>query len=292
MFNMSIVKTIAQFVRLPAGFSAVSNIIAAYVITKSGVIDLQELSLIVLASLCLYFAGMGLNDCFDFYEDRALRSNRPLPSGKLGLSKAWIISLCLLVAGCILAFIADYKTGLTSLLLAALIILYNSKVLPDIPSALTMGLCRYSNWMLVMVLEPITIQTLFLPLPLMLYVTGVTLLSNAETGKHTHRLLHSAIAFKILSLLFMLGLVFNYSTYTIMLLLMLITVTIYIAGIYRPVWANICPDTVQAAIMKLVMGVIVIDVVLLLVFNYPVAAVGVLIMLFAGRLLGRKLYVS
>ncbi len=287
-----ILKTIAQFVRLPAGFSAVSNIIAAYVIIKQGVIDTPELMLVISASLCLYFAGMGLNDCFDFYEDRALRSNRPLPSGALGLSQAWVISLGLLLVGCILAFLASIKTGFVSLVLCVLIVLYNSNILPAFFASVTMGLCRYFNWMLALVLEPLTIQSIILPLPLFLYVIGLTQLSNAETGKHSHSLLHTAVGLKIMALAVMIALILLYANQIAILLLILLAVTIYFAMVYQPVWSRQSPATVQTAVMKLVMGVMVIDIVLLLIFGHSIAAACVLPLLFSGRLLGRKLYVS
>ncbi|MGW2300692.1 SCO3242 family prenyltransferase [Streptomyces sp. NPDC001809] len=55
------------------------------------------------ASLCLYEAGMALNDWADRAEDAAERPHRPLPSGRIAPSAALAASAALTVAGLALA---------------------------------------------------------------------------------------------------------------------------------------------------------------------------------------------
>ena len=58
--------TFLKLVRAPAGFTAVSNILAAAIIATTGQLSVDVLMLCI-ASVCFYFAGMALNDCFDYF---------------------------------------------------------------------------------------------------------------------------------------------------------------------------------------------------------------------------------
>ena len=72
-----------QLIRVPAVFSAASNIIAAQLIVMAGNPHWSDTLLLVTISACLYAGGMVLNDCFDIEQDRRLRPFRPLPSGRI-----------------------------------------------------------------------------------------------------------------------------------------------------------------------------------------------------------------
>ncbi len=285
-------KEIAQLIRLPAGFSAASNIIAAYFLSTGGQIQWPVLLKLMVVSLCLYYAGMGLNDCFDYHDDRLHRRNRPLPGGRLRLSQAWLISIGLLLLGLLVSLSISTKTSAVALLLVIVIVLYDSKVLSAVPAALVMGFCRYLNWSLALVLIPMGLTTMLLPLPLMLYVSGLTLLANAETANVSRTVLYQAIVFFLLTLFILIYMVFAYASNPGFALLLVSAVSIYFVIVIKPVWQAMRPDTVQYAVGQLVMAVIIMDATVLMIFAYYVVAACVLLLLVAGRMLGRKLYVS
>ena len=71
-----------QLLRAPNGITAASNILAAGVIISGGTAPLTLLWL-CLASICIYYAGMVFNDCFDLKEDTADCPQRAIPSGQI-----------------------------------------------------------------------------------------------------------------------------------------------------------------------------------------------------------------
>ena len=286
------IKDLAQFVRLPAGFSAASNIITAFVILQTSTTGFSELALLILASLSLYFSGMGLNDCFDYKEDCRERHQRPLPQGKITLSTAWILSCCLMFLGCLLAFWVNVDAGLMAILLSLLIIFYNSKVLPDRLSSLLMGLCRYTNYWLVVVIFPISALSWVLPLPLFLYVTGLTRLSKAESGSESFTALYESSFLMGLSLISVIVLIFIYSESWLFSILAVIAFTSYLVMLLWPLKEGLVGNAVQGVIGRLVIGVILMDILVLLVFLYYFPAMVLLLMLISARLLARALYVS
>ena len=93
------------------------------------------------ASVCLYAAGMVLNDHADRETDRKHRPERPIPSGQIGAVTALVLGMSLLAAGIVLAPWTAYWAAI-----AALIVCYNygAKRLPA-AAALNMGALRGMN---------------------------------------------------------------------------------------------------------------------------------------------------
>ena len=91
-----------RLVRLPGIFTAFADILAGYLIVRfagSGAGEIRSLGFLLGASACIYMAGMVWNDVFDYEEDRVSRPERPLPSGLVSLTGAFMIGVILSVAG-------------------------------------------------------------------------------------------------------------------------------------------------------------------------------------------------
>jgi hypothetical protein len=98
----------------------------------------------VVASVCLYSAGLILNDLLDLEEDRRERPARPLPSGQVKTSHAWVAAVFLGLLGLCSMYAVARSTGVQiAAALLACIGLYNgvTKRLTFI-GAVNMGLCR------------------------------------------------------------------------------------------------------------------------------------------------------
>lgn len=285
-------RAVFQLVRLPAGFSAISNVLAAHLLMTHGDVQWLSLALSILASLCLYFGGMALNDCFDFNEDRRNRENRPLPNGQITLGRAWSISVGLIVSGLIFALLIGVTPFFFALALAATVILYDSKILNPIPSAVAMGACRYLNWLFAMSFAGLSGMVFELPLALFFYVAGLTLLSKAEVRVESKKPLYQAIVFFFFCVMVLLYQAFVLDSSTLIALTAIAVFTVLLAKTLLSVSREFAPHTVQAAIGKLVMGVIIVDATLLAVYGYPLFAVCILLLLVPGKFLGRRLYVS
>ncbi|MBL0801214.1 UbiA family prenyltransferase, partial [Streptomyces albidoflavus] len=71
----------AELLRVSAAFSVPGDALAGA--AASGTRPGRRTLLAAGSSLCLYEAGMALNDWADREEDRAERPHRPLPSGRI-----------------------------------------------------------------------------------------------------------------------------------------------------------------------------------------------------------------
>ena len=144
-----------QLLRLPNLFTVPGDPIVGFLLAcglaHQGVSFLDgRVAFAVVASLCLYSAGLVMNDLFDLAEDRRDRPKRPLPSGQVPVSHAWVVIVVLGVLGIAAMYAVARMPGAKSA--AALlcgVALYNgaTKHIPLI-GAVNMGLCRGLSVML------------------------------------------------------------------------------------------------------------------------------------------------
>jgi 4-hydroxybenzoate polyprenyltransferase len=162
--------------------TALADVLAGYAVAGLG--DHRALVCLLVSTACLYAGGVVLNDVFDRDIDRTERPERPIPSGRVSVSRAATLGGCLLVAGVGMAAIGSGQAGHVALAIAAAVLLYDgwSKASPLLGPA-NMGLCRGLNLGLGMACVPGTL-TVYWPLcaiPLA-YIAGVTLLSRDEVA--------------------------------------------------------------------------------------------------------------
>ena len=101
----------ARLVRLPNVFTVVADIVMGFLFVRP---SLQPIGLFLLAlgaSVSLYWAGMVLNDFFDFEQDLRQRPQRPLPSGRIGRRAALLTGWGLLALGVTLAAVTGAGGG-------------------------------------------------------------------------------------------------------------------------------------------------------------------------------------
>ena len=102
-----------QLVRLPAVFSVIAQITAAFLIAGGGsghvVASWPRLALALVAGGTIYWAGMILNDIWDYDEDLRDRPFRPLPSGQISLPLARKVAFGLL--GLSITIAAGFTAG-------------------------------------------------------------------------------------------------------------------------------------------------------------------------------------
>jgi len=152
-----VIRDLLLFLRAPLAASAIANLLVGIALAQRGESlspsVMAGIGVLCLATLCLYWAGMGLNDLFDLERDRELYPNRPLPSGRLplGLARgvAWGLLTTGVGAGGLGAWLATGSPlrGLFGASAVALCILAYDAGLKRwrIPGAIAMGSCRFSN---------------------------------------------------------------------------------------------------------------------------------------------------
>jgi 4-hydroxybenzoate polyprenyltransferase len=141
-----------QLVRIPAVFSSLSNAFAGWFI---GGVVASTLGGVAAPVVALFFglfaagfyllAGMALNDIADLKVDRAERPGRPLPSGAIPLTHAWVLVLALFAMGLALQWAVNPVAAQVGALLIASIFLYNFVLKGTFLGPLSMGLCRVLN---------------------------------------------------------------------------------------------------------------------------------------------------
>lgn len=99
--------------------------------------------LLAAALSCFYLAGMSLNDLCDLEHDRRHRPGRPLPSGRVSVGGARVLTMALFAAGLGLLALAPDPLGLAAgLPLILAIVAYDLRHKGNPLSVLIMAACR------------------------------------------------------------------------------------------------------------------------------------------------------
>ncbi len=281
-----------RLLRVPAVFTALSNIIAAHLLVTQGRIQWPALALLAAASGALYLAGMVLNDCFDLAEDRRDRPQRPLPSGVIPVAAAWKLGWLLLVIGVVLAGMVGGRQWFIAIVLAGAVVLYDGALKATPWGVPLMGVCRYLNWLLGLSVAPLTGHSLLLGLPIFVYVSSLTLLSRVETSARSRLpLLLCASGMVLTAVLIAIFNRVGLLPHTWALLLVgtaLLAVLSKLVATYR----DFSPPSIQGSVGMLVMGIIPLDALLAFAGGPWWGGIVILALMVPGRLIGRWVYVT
>ncbi|GIW96545.1 MAG: hypothetical protein KatS3mg110_4586 [Pirellulaceae bacterium] len=193
-----------QLMRLPNVFTALADTFMGYWMVLSGSHPSVALGLALLATACLYTAGMVLNDLFDLEQDRRERPFRPLPSGRVPIRHAQWLGWTLLVigwlAGVSIGWVSEaesrrYVPALLASVLAGMIVAYDAWAKPTFLGPWLMGACRSGNILLAMgaawcsssdSIRFATIEQSTIAGAIGVYVVGITYFARTE-AERSHR---------------------------------------------------------------------------------------------------------
>jgi 4-hydroxybenzoate polyprenyltransferase len=278
---MTDLRAYAQLVRLPNLPTALADIclgaLAAAALPQH---SLAFVSLL-LASACLYSAGMVWNDYFDREQDRRERPFRPLPSGRVTPRQAAQFGAELLVAGVLLSLPAGRTSLFLAIGLAMAILAYDGWLKHTWAGPLVMGTCRFVNVLLGVSVCGSLLWPLggHLALIVGLYIVGVTWFARTEARLSNQNALRAAAAVMLVSLLLALPLpVFlPEGWHSSFLFPYLLVVLGFLVGVpMMQAISNPAPSQVQAAIKRSLMGLILLDAVLA---TATAGAIGLVILL-------------
>jgi 4-hydroxybenzoate polyprenyltransferase len=150
-----------------------------------------------MSSICLYAAGMVLNDTYDVAEDRVGRPERPLPRGHISFVNAHAAGLLLLAIGLVLAGFSgwhengfDQQPGRVAVALAFSVWLYNIWAKRTVVGPVVMGLCRGQNVLLGATVAGVALdESALVPAAACaLYIGGLTWFArdDARLSRRTH----------------------------------------------------------------------------------------------------------
>ncbi|MDF1744862.1 MAG: UbiA family prenyltransferase, partial [Gimesia sp.] len=137
-----------QLMRLPAVFTAMSDIILGYLLTHGSFELPLQFALLLVASASLYLSGMVFNDVFDRKVDAEERPFRPIPSGRISTQQAAVLGGLLMLAGVGAAQTVGKQSLIVAGLLVIAILSYDMILKKTVLGPLMMGICRFLNVML------------------------------------------------------------------------------------------------------------------------------------------------
>ncbi len=194
----------ARLVRLPAVFTVIAQVAAAYLYVAGEAQPMARFIMVILAAVALYWSGMIINDLWDIDEDKLDRPSRPLPSGEVSLRAANFAATGLMIGGVVLATLSGFIPGvnvgstfcpgIVAVAIAVCVLLYNGPLKPTLLAPLMMGLCRALCLLLgaapLMTVGPGNlgdVASWFAPhilaaaVGMGVYIMGITLISTSET---------------------------------------------------------------------------------------------------------------
>lgn len=292
------IKPVLQLVRLPNVFTAAADGLAGWLIVGGALDDLRGWLPVAGASMCLYAAGMALNDWFDLEVDRAERPGRPLPSGAVPVGLAAAIGWGGLALGLALASLAG-PALIVAGLLAAAIVFYDAWAKQTWLGPSAMGACRGLNLLMGVVAarRPESPAAWVAAFAFGLFVAGVTWISRSEAfGGGTRnlkiglRIQQVAVILLGVANLAMGDLLDRAAMFTGQFVLAAVGFQISAAG----TWAlrNPSPEMVQKAVKTGVLSLVWLDVALVAAACGPLPALAVAAFWPPAFLLARRLYAT
>lgn len=288
----------ARLLRLPNVFTSFADIglgLCATVALSRDQLDPLRAALLLVASGCLYTAGMVWNDYFDLEEDRRDRPFRPLPSGKVTIRAAVVAGTLLFAVAIAAAWGAGWRSGIIGVALAAAVVAYDARIKRTPFGPLGMAMCRFLNVLLGLSLaDPAAMpypMRLHLALVVGLYIVGVTWFARTEEKRSEAKVLTRAALVMVVAGLLGLAVAVRVPPGTSSPLFpYLLVAGAFWVGV--PIVAAIrqpTPERVQAGVKRSIFGLVVLDAVLATVF---VGTGGLLLILLLppALLLGKWVY--
>lgn len=287
----------ARLIRLPNVFSAPPDVIAGFAVAAGSVPFSETLALALFGSCFLYAAGMIWNDYFDFAADARERPSRPIPSGAISRSSAFLFGVFVMILGMGLCFIASWKTGIVSILLSGAILLYDGtlKRLPIAPAI--MGLCRSLNLILGVVIARHILGIsdspdwgFYVALANGIYITGVTLFARREAGNSPRSILISGTGVMLVAFVFHMAIWWMAGQFHFLGIALLAGFALFLAIRVVPAISEPGPQTIQRAVKTAVLGIIVINAATCATFAGALPSLVVLAHLIPALWIGRWIY--
>jgi 4-hydroxybenzoate polyprenyltransferase len=223
---MPTMQTVKGYLRLmrPANIvTAISDILAGVAIagyfTKShwSILQVEQVLLLVLATIGLYGGGVVFNDVFDADLDKVERPERPIPSGLITKQKAALLGSALLLMALVAAYFVHQRFFGSCVIAVAIAV---SALVYDkwgkhhsFFGPLNMGLCRGGNILLGMSILPAAIREYwFICIIPVLYIGAITMISRGEVHGGKKSILATAAIFYLVVIGSILTIAYHNST--------------------------------------------------------------------------------
>jgi 4-hydroxybenzoate polyprenyltransferase len=132
-----------DLVRAPASLTVLGDAVVGALSARGPGVDAPvRVGALAVSSVCLYSAGMALNDWADADLDALERPERPIPSGRISRDRALAVGAGLTALGVGSAFVAGRSSGLVAIALAGALWAYDTVFKPTAAGPVVMAVCR------------------------------------------------------------------------------------------------------------------------------------------------------
>ncbi|MBL8811941.1 MAG: UbiA family prenyltransferase [Planctomycetaceae bacterium] len=184
-----------RLIRIPTVFTALSNVLCGYFVTRlpvaNSLADHPTLFWLLASTTGLYLGGMVLNDVFDASLDAIERPERPIPSGQISRTAAACFGAFLMLVGIGAAAFVGMLSLAVAVLITVAVLSYDARLKSTPFGPFNMGLCRGLNLLLGASTIPIEqLQkhaVVVSAIALAVYIVGVTWFSRSEAGTSSRK---------------------------------------------------------------------------------------------------------
>ena len=291
-----------ELIRLPAVFTAPSDLLAGLAlgaVVVDGVWPLGRVALLVMASICIYAAGMAANDLFDADTDARERPARPLPSGRVSVAAVWRMVVGLQLAGVGLAWVGGgTPAGIATAATVAATYLYNGLLKSGPFGPLMMGACRYGNAAIGLAAASafgatgaVVPASWVVPLGTLLYVAAVTGVSRHEADGLVRWGLRPALVAMPLLALHPVVWVLAGVLPEVLGAAAAVAAPLWLYAPVRRAWHG-GPGPVRGAVMAGIFGIPLVNSALAFAAGRPSLALGIVLFALAGKVAAKRFYAT
>jgi 4-hydroxybenzoate polyprenyltransferase len=289
-----------QLIRLPAVFTAMADIVLGFVLTHRTLSPLSEFVALLVASTCLYLAGMALNDYFDRAIDAQERPKRPIPSGRVSPRAAFMLGATLIVLGLACAFLAGIASVGIACGLTILILAYDGLLKSTPLGPVAMGGCRTLNVLLGASGTAAMLWNgpqVWIAAAMGLYVAGITWFARREAVTSSRSQLVGAAMLVHCGILSLLVTMLRFSgqatSQSIGAALLLALVVAFIDFRLAPAVRNPTPSNVQRGVKQMLLAIVLLDATMVFWASGDIViAFGTALLIIPAATLGRFIFIT
>jgi 4-hydroxybenzoate polyprenyltransferase len=288
-----------QLVRFPAVFTAMADIVLGFVLAHGTLSPLWEFIALLIASTCLYLAGMALNDYFDRKIDAQERPKRPIPSGRISPRAAFALGSGLLAAGLVGASAGGVVSAAIAVGLAVMILAYDGFLKTTPAGPVAMGSCRLLNLLLGASSAALSFwksPQVGIAVAMGIYVAGITWFARREAVTSSRSQLVGAALVIHCGILLLLTLLFaGQSTLSLecQAALLLVLGIAFVDFRVVPAVTEPTPPKVQAAVKQMLLAIILFDATMVYwATGSPWLGLGTALLIVPAATLGRFIFIT